>query len=201
MTPEAAHRRMLVSCLAAVYLIWGTSYLATRIGVLHMPPLLFAGSRFLISGALLTAVAFWRGFRPAQLAGQWQHLLVMSAMWLWTLGGGTNGGSSTSDEDESEEEDEETPRSSKNGAGKSGFVLEFDASRKIAQGLGIHLEKSESIVEVKGDKARLLPVGERTRYLFGKEEALAATARGAAGEIWNVSQVFHPSGRWLASNS
>ena len=53
----------------------------------------------------------------------------------------------------------------------SGFVLEFDAARKIAQGLGIHLEKSPSIVEVKGDKARLLPVAERTKYLFGKEAA------------------------------
>lgn len=51
----------------------------------------------------------------------------------------------------------------------SSFILEFDAARKIAQGLGIHLEKSESIVEVKGDKARLLPVAERTRYLFGKD--------------------------------
>jgi len=53
-----------------------------------------------------------------------------------------------------------------------------DAARKIAQGLGINLEQSESIVEVKGDKARLLPVSERTRHLFGKEEATAASARG-----------------------
>ena len=40
---------MLVLCLSAVYLIWGTSYLATRIGVLHLPPLLFGGARFLIA--------------------------------------------------------------------------------------------------------------------------------------------------------
>src|SRR6185437_8248761 len=58
----------------------------------------------------------------------------------------------------------------------SGFTLEFDAARKIAQGLGIHLERSESIVEVKGDKARLLPVVERTRHLFGKD-----AEAGAAG--------------------
>ena len=56
-------------------------------------------------------------------------------------------------------------------------MLEFDAARKIAQGLGIHLEKSPSIVEVKGDKARLLPVAERTKYLFGKEAADAPTAK------------------------
>jgi putative DNA methylase len=59
----------------------------------------------------------------------------------------------------------------------SGFILEFDAARKIAQGLGIHLEKSPSIVEVKGDKARLLPVAERTRYLFGKEAADVPSAK------------------------
>ncbi|HMA12442.1 MAG TPA: EamA family transporter [Steroidobacteraceae bacterium] len=80
MTPAARQRRMLVLCLAAVYLIWGTSYLATRVGVLHLPPLLFGGARFLIAGSLLTGIAFWRGFRPAHLAGQWQHLVVMSLL-------------------------------------------------------------------------------------------------------------------------
>ena len=75
------------------------------------------------------------------------------------------------------DEDESSPRSSASSAVKSGFVLEYDAARKIAQGLGIHLEKSESIVEVKGDKARLLQVGERTGYLFGK----AAQAANLSG--------------------
>ncbi len=56
-------------------------------------------------------------------------------------------------------------------------MLEFDAARKIAQGLGIHLDKSPSIVEVKGDKARLLPVAERTKYLFGKEAVDAPTTK------------------------
>ena len=73
-------RRMLVLCLATVYLVWGTSYLATRVGVLNLPPLLFGGVRFLISGVLLLAVALWRGFSPAQLHGQWRHLLVMSML-------------------------------------------------------------------------------------------------------------------------
>ncbi len=75
---DAHQRRLLVLCLATVYLVWGTSYIATRVGVLHLPPLLFAGVRFILGGALLTAVALWRGFRPAQLAGQWKHLLVLS---------------------------------------------------------------------------------------------------------------------------
>lgn len=71
-------RRLLVLCLATVYLVWGTSYIATRVGVLNMPPLLFAGLRFILGGALLMAVAFWRGFRLRQASGQWRHLLVLS---------------------------------------------------------------------------------------------------------------------------
>jgi drug/metabolite transporter (DMT)-like permease len=77
MTP-AGQRRLLVLCLTAVYLVWGTTYLATRVGVLALPPFLFGGVRFLLGGAVLMAVAFWRGFRPAQLAGQWWHLHVLA---------------------------------------------------------------------------------------------------------------------------
>jgi drug/metabolite transporter (DMT)-like permease len=74
------HQRMLVLCLTTVYLVWGTSYIATRVGVLNLPPLLFAGVRFILGGLLLTAVALWRGFRPVQLRGQWRHLLVLSVI-------------------------------------------------------------------------------------------------------------------------
>src|SRR5262245_20865199 len=87
MTPTAKHRRLLVLCLAAVYLIWGTSYMATRVGVLHLPPLLFAGCRFLVSGTVLMSVAVWRGFRPAQLKGQWHHLVVMSVLGIAACNG------------------------------------------------------------------------------------------------------------------
>jgi len=86
-TPAARQCRMLVLCLSAVYLIWGTSYLATRVGVLHLPPLLFGGARFLIAGTVLTGIAFWRGFRPAQLAGQWHHLVVMSFLGIAVCNG------------------------------------------------------------------------------------------------------------------
>ena len=74
------HRRMLVLCLAAVYIVWGTSYVATRVGVQHLPPLLFGGVRFIIAGVGLTSIALWRGFRPAALRGQWRHLLVLSLL-------------------------------------------------------------------------------------------------------------------------
>src|ERR1700735_413502 len=39
--------------LGIVYLVWGSTYLAIRVGVGHLPPLLFAGTRYVIAGALL----------------------------------------------------------------------------------------------------------------------------------------------------
>ena len=71
------------------------------------------------------------------------------------------------EETEAEEEADEKPKAAKT----AGLTLEFDAARKIAQGLGIHLEKSTGTVEVKGDKARLLAVAERAKALFGKDAA------------------------------
>ena len=44
-------------------------------------------------------------------------------------------------------------------------------------GLGAHLEDLGSLVEVSGEQARLLPVGERARHLFGKDEGSATPAK------------------------
>lgn len=117
-------------------------------------------------------------FKDADAAGL-EPDARLTAMWLWTLGGGKPQASGEGEDGEEAENDEEEETTSKKGSKVAGFVLEFDAARKIAQGLGIHLEKSESIVEVKGESARLLPVSERTRHLFGKdaEEDTAKTRK------------------------
>jgi hypothetical protein len=107
----------------------------------------------------------------------------LTAMWLWTLsngaGNGGCGGDDSSSNDNSNssngsdgEGDEDRPAKSS----LKGFVLEYDAARKIAQGLGAHLEVLTALVEVKGDRARLLPVSERAPYLFG--QAAPAAGRG-----------------------
>lgn len=96
----------------------------------------------------------------------------LTAMWLWTLSTGVNGESGVSNEDEETGEDDADLKGS-----LEGFILEYDAARKIAQGLGVHLEQLTSLVEVSSDKARLLPVSERARYLFGKGEGSAPTKR------------------------
>jgi putative DNA methylase len=96
----------------------------------------------------------------------------LTAMWLWTLNAGKTDNANGGDAEEDEADDESEGGGKK--ARAAGFVLEYDAARKIAQGLGAHLEELSSLVEVAGETARLLPVGERTRYLFGKRSGEGA---------------------------
>lgn len=112
-------------------------------------------------------------FKDADTAG-FEPDARLTAMWLWTLNAGATGGEeSESDDDQADGDDEEEGKSK--GKTKGGFVLEFDAARKIAQGLGASLEDLSALVEVSGDSARLLPVSERTRHLFGKDQEDAPT--------------------------
>ena len=113
----------------------------------------------------------------------------LTAMWLWTLNTNVATADAASNEDDEKSEDEEE-LGGKGTKTKSGFVLEFDAARKIAQGLGADLEKIDHLVEVKGETARLIPVNERARYLFGKEgfEGESVTGSGAKRKKKNEDQ-------------
>jgi putative DNA methylase len=99
----------------------------------------------------------------------------LTAMWLWTLAG-PQPESEESSADVEDESEEETSASSDRARG--GFALEYDAARKIAQGLGVHMEQLEHVVEINSATARLLSVAERTGYLFGKRDD-QTTARRA----------------------
>jgi drug/metabolite transporter (DMT)-like permease len=52
---KSRHRLLLPLCLATLYLVWGSTYLAQRVVVASVPPLQMAAVRFLISGGLLYA--------------------------------------------------------------------------------------------------------------------------------------------------
>lgn len=117
-------------------------------------------------------------FRDADAAGL-ESDARFTAIVLWTLGAGGSGSSDSdagdAEDTEGEDEDDESPTGK---TAKGGYTLEYDAARKIAQGLGVNLEQIDSVVEVKGDKARLRPVSERAATLFGKaEKAEAATKK------------------------
>lgn len=111
-------------------------------------------------------------FSGADAAG-FEEDARLTAMWLWTLATGEEGTENSEQQaDEPDEEDES--RKGKKTTG--GYSLEYDAARKIAQGLGAHLEGLDNLVEVQGETAVLLPVAARTKYLFGKDSA--GTPRG-----------------------
>lgn len=98
----------------------------------------------------------------------------ITAIWLWTLTGRISvEPADDKKEVDSDNEEEHTGTSKK--AKPKGFALEFDAARKIAQGLGATLENLSTVIEVKGDSARLLPVAERATALFGKDASQPPT--------------------------
>jgi drug/metabolite transporter (DMT)-like permease len=75
------------SALWAVYIVWGSTYLAIRVAVRTMPPFLMAGVRFVFAGALLYAWSLWRGHtvyeRPTWK--QWRAAAIVGGALL--LGG------------------------------------------------------------------------------------------------------------------
>lgn len=68
----------IVSAFAAVYLVWGSTYLAIRIAVQDMPPALLAGTRFMLAGAVLCVAALLRGQRLPRSLRDWWVITVMA---------------------------------------------------------------------------------------------------------------------------
>jgi drug/metabolite transporter (DMT)-like permease len=64
---------------AAIYVLWGSTYLAIRIAVQLVPPLFAAGVRFLLAGTLLYAVMRLCG-RPRPSGKEWGSLLAIGLL-------------------------------------------------------------------------------------------------------------------------
>ncbi len=77
-------RSALILAFAAIYLIWGSTYLGIRVAVETMPPFLMAAARFLIAGTLLFGFLRLRG-TPWPNAQQWRANAVIGFFLL--LGG------------------------------------------------------------------------------------------------------------------
>ena len=76
----------LALAFIAIYVIWGSTYLAIRYAVETIPPLVAAGIRHSIAGAIMLTWAWWRGFRPTRQ--QWFAGLVLGAF-FFLIGHGT----------------------------------------------------------------------------------------------------------------
>lgn len=65
---------------ATLYLVWGSTYLAIRVGVADLPPNLFAGVRFLISAAILLVLARLHGQSIPNQGPEWKTIVVMGCL-------------------------------------------------------------------------------------------------------------------------
>lgn len=78
--------RVLAAYLV-VSLVWGSTYLAIRVGVQRFPPALFGGIRFLVAGSVLLLLALAMGGRLPRRARDWATSALVGFM-LLTIGNG-----------------------------------------------------------------------------------------------------------------
>lgn len=77
----------IVAAYAAIYLVWGSTFLAIRLGVRNLPPLLFSAGRFLFAGLLLVAVAMFLRERFPADRREWKYMFAFSLLMI----AGSNG--------------------------------------------------------------------------------------------------------------
>ena len=90
LTPQAHEKRealLLVLAFAAVYVIWGSTYLAIAVGIESFPPLLLAALLHLVAGLVLYPLLRWKtGIRPT--ATQWRTAIITGLLLLLIGNGG-----------------------------------------------------------------------------------------------------------------
>jgi drug/metabolite transporter (DMT)-like permease len=82
------HRALIAACVAATWLIWGSTYLAIKFALISFPPFFGMGTRFVIAGGLLLAWTTARG-RPLPTPVQWRNAVIIGTLLLAGGMGGT----------------------------------------------------------------------------------------------------------------
>jgi drug/metabolite transporter (DMT)-like permease len=85
--PARREAILLIAAFAAVYVIWGSTYLAIAVGIESFPPLLLAASRHLTAGLILYPLLRWKtGIRPTRT--QWRTAVITGLLLLLVGNGG-----------------------------------------------------------------------------------------------------------------
>jgi drug/metabolite transporter (DMT)-like permease len=69
-------KTLVLAAFAAIYIIWGSTYLAILLAIKTIPPFLMAGGRFLIAGLLLLGYALLKGEKIPDLKSVWKISLA-----------------------------------------------------------------------------------------------------------------------------
>ena len=89
-SPKAVRQALsplIVACLGATWLIWGSTYLVIRFALVGFAPFFLMATRFFAAGALLMSWQLVRGARPPSVT-QWRNALLIGTL---MLGGGMGG--------------------------------------------------------------------------------------------------------------
>jgi drug/metabolite transporter (DMT)-like permease len=73
-------RLKIVAGMAVVYVVWGSTYVAMRVGVRDLPPLLLSGVRFALAGLLLTAWCATRADFRRPTGRQWRDAAILGLL-------------------------------------------------------------------------------------------------------------------------
>src|SRR5262245_2241250 len=76
-----APKWLIGACLASVYLVWGTTYYALKIGVQGAPPYFLVGTRFVVAGGLLVVWLKLIG-QPLPTLRQWRNASLLGFLML-----------------------------------------------------------------------------------------------------------------------
>ena len=90
MTPAQIAKRnsmRIILAFAAVYVLWGSTYLFIKYAIETIPPFLLGASRFVVSGGLLYALALWRG-APRPTAAELRLAAITGVLMLGLGNGG-----------------------------------------------------------------------------------------------------------------
>lgn len=81
-------RLLVILAFAAVYILWGSTYLGIRLAIETLPPFLMAGTRFTLAGAILLSWSRLKGERFVSSSAQWQKALIVGGLLLLCGNGG-----------------------------------------------------------------------------------------------------------------
>src|SRR5947207_9244226 len=83
----ASKRTIVIVAFAALYVIWGSTYLGIRFSIETIPPFLMAGARFVLAGVIMYAIAWSQGIGKSNWAN-WRTSLIIGACLLLAGNGG-----------------------------------------------------------------------------------------------------------------
>lgn len=87
MSETTPPRSAVIAGFLAVYLIWGSTYLAIAFAIETIPPFLMAASRFLMAGTVMFAIAKMQG-APNPSLREWRSALIIGALLLFVANSG-----------------------------------------------------------------------------------------------------------------